>query len=167
MESLYSMSACGHPESSSSMHLPSYPCSWNTSPIPGRLDVFMTLDARFTMPFISGILLQNGGNVSAGVYRFSMHMDTSGPANCGIIHIRMSYGVCWMEKGVKGSGVSYATLFMDYVLWVTIIIYLCLTCKLSISLQINTSSCQGGSRNIFNMQRVSSTPQLKSLAHDL
>src|SRR5260221_12763 len=63
MESLYSISACGHPESSSSMHLPSYPCSWNTSAIPGRLDVFMTLDARFPVPFISGILLWNGGNV--------------------------------------------------------------------------------------------------------
>src|SRR5258708_7832021 len=66
MESLYSMSACGHLESSSSTHSPSYPCSWNTSPIPGRLDVFMTLDARFTMPFISGILLQNGGNICLG-----------------------------------------------------------------------------------------------------
>src|SRR5258705_8348490 len=39
MESLYSMSACGHLESSSSTHSPSYPCSWNTSPIPGRLGV--------------------------------------------------------------------------------------------------------------------------------
>src|SRR5258706_16483532 len=67
MESLYSMSACGHPESSSSTHSPSYPCSWNTSPIPGRLDVSMTLDARFTMLFISGILLRNGGNIPAGV----------------------------------------------------------------------------------------------------
>src|SRR5258708_38035030 len=98
MESLYSMSACGHLESSSSPPSPSYPCSRNTSPIPGRLDVFMPLDARFTMVFISGILLRNGGNMSAGVYRFSMHMDISGPVNCGIIHIRMLYGVCWMEK---------------------------------------------------------------------
>src|SRR6266478_8865601 len=133
MESLYSMSACGHPESSSSMHSPSYPCSWNTSPIPGRLDVFMTLDARFTVPFISGILLWNGGNISAGVYRFSMHTDISGPVNCGIIHVRTLYGVCQMEKGVKGSGVSYTTLFLDYMLQVTTIIYLCLTCKLSVT----------------------------------
>src|SRR6266436_1370041 len=161
MESLYSMSACGHLESSSSTHSPSYPCSWNTSPIPGRLDVSMTLDARFTVPFISGILLWNGGNISAGVYRFSTHMDISGPVNCGIIHIRTLYGVCWMEKGVKGSGVSYATLFLDYVLQVTTIVYLCLTCKLSISPQRNTSSYQGGSRNIFNMQRVSSALQPK------
>jgi len=127
----------------------------------------MTLDARFTMLFISGILLWNGGNVSAGVYQFSMHTDISGPANCGIIHIRRSYGVCQMEKGVKGSGASYTTLFLDYVLWATTIIYLCLTCKLSISLQRNTSSYQGGSKNIFDMQKVSSTLQLKSLAHDL
>src|SRR5258708_13341547 len=139
MESLYSMSACGHPESSSSMHSPSYPCSWNTSPIPGRLDVFMTLDARFTVPFISGILLQNGGNVSAGVYRFSTHTDISGPANCGIIHVRTSYGVCQMEKGVKGSGASCTTLFLDYVLWATTIFYLSLTSKLTISLQRTTS----------------------------
>src|SRR5258708_1500331 len=98
MESLYSMSACGHLESSSSMHSPSYPCSWNTSPIPGRLDVSMTLDARFTMLFISGILLQNGGNVSAGGYRFSTLMDISGPVNCGIIHVRMLYEVgCLIE----------------------------------------------------------------------
>src|SRR5258707_15394010 len=116
MESLYSMSACGHPESSSSTHSPSYPCSWNTSPIPGRLDVSMTLDARFTMLLIRGILLQNGGNVSAGVYRFSTHMDISGPDNCGIIHVWMLYGVCQMEKGVKGSGVSYTILCLDYVL---------------------------------------------------
>src|SRR5258708_5253030 len=108
-----------------------------------------------------------GSYSDTGVYRFSMHTDTSGPANCGIIHVRTSYGVCQMEKGVKGSGASYAMLFLDYVLWITIIIYLCLTCKLSISLQRNTSSYQGGSRNIFNMQRVSSTPQLKSLAHNL
>src|SRR5258708_29799644 len=167
MESLYSMSACRHPESSSCTHLPSYRCSWNTCPIAGRLDVFMTLDARFTMPFISGILLQNGGNISAGVYRFSMHMDISGLVNCGIIHIRMLYGVCQMEKGVKGSGASYTTLFLDYMLQVTTIVYLCLTCKSSISLQRNTSSYQGGSRNIFNMQRVSSTLQPKSLAHNL
>src|SRR5258708_36300203 len=167
MESRDCMSACGHPESSSSMHSASYPCSWNTSPIPGRLDVSMTLDARFTIAFISGILLQKGGNGSAGVYRFSMHTDISGPVNCGIIHVRMLYGVCWMEKGVKGSGASYATLFLDYVLQVTTIVYLCLTCKLSISPQRNTSSYQGGSRNIFNMQRVSSTLQPKSLAHNL
>src|SRR5258708_2632597 len=167
MEFFYSISACGHLESSSSTHLPSYPCSWNTSSIPRRLDVFMTLDARFTMPFISEILLWNGGDISAGVYQFSMHTDISGPANCGIIHIRMLYGVCWMEKGVKGSGVSYTTLFLDYMLWVTTIVYLCLTCKSSISLQRNTSSYQGGSRNIFNVQRVGSTLQLKSLAHNL
>src|SRR5258708_35481904 len=49
----------------------------------------------------------------------------------------------------------------------TTIVYLCLTCKSSISLQRNTSSYQGDSRNIFNVQRVSSTPQPKSLAHDL
>src|SRR5258708_34304712 len=115
MESLYSMSACGHPESSSSTHLPSYPCSWNTSPIPGRLDVSTTLDARFTMLFISGILLQNGGNVSAGVYCFSTHMDISGPVNCGIIHVRTLYGFRRMETGVKGSGARYATSFRDYV----------------------------------------------------
>src|SRR5258707_7476143 len=72
-----------------------------------------------------------------------------------------------MEKGVKGSGASYTTLFLDYMLWVTTVIYLCLTCKSSISLQRNTSSYQGGSRNIFNMQRVSSTLQPKSLAHNL
>src|SRR5260221_1422750 len=101
------------------------------------------------------------------VYQFSMHMDISGPVNCGIIHVRMLYGVCQMEKGVKGSGASYATLFLDYVLWVTTIVYLCLTCKSSISLQRNTSNYQGGSRNIFNVQRVGSTLQLKSLAHDL
>src|SRR5258705_6733538 len=98
MESLYSMSACGHPESSSSTHSPSYPCSWNTSPIPGRLDVSMTLDARFTVPFISGILLQNGGNVSAGVYRFSMHMDISGPVNCYHICEDALYGLCDGEE---------------------------------------------------------------------
>src|SRR5260370_14334505 len=167
MESLYSMSACGHPESSRSRRSRSYPCSWNASSIPGRLDVSMTLDARFTMLFISGILLWNGGNVSAGVYRFSTHMDISGPVNCGIIHVRMLYGVCWMEKGVKGSGASYATLFLDYMLRVTTIVYLCLTCKSSISLQRNTSSYQGGSRNIFNVHRVSSTLQPKSLAHVL
>src|SRR5258707_1192538 len=97
----------------------------------------------------------------------SMHMDISGPVNCGIIHVRMLYGVCQMEKGVKGSGASYATLFLDYMLWVTTIVYLCLTCKSSISPQRNTSSYQGGSRNIFNVQRVSSTLQPKSLAHDL
>src|SRR5260221_216719 len=91
----------------------------------------------------------------------------SGSVNCGIIHVRMLYGVCQMEKGVKGSGVSYTTLFLDYVLRVTTVIYLCLTCKLSISLQRNTSSYQGGSRNIFNMQRVGSTLQLKSLTHNL
>src|SRR5258705_8348491 len=101
------------------------------------------------------------------VYQFSMHTDISGPVNCGIIHVRMLYGVCWMEKGVKGSGASYATLFLDYMLQVTTIVYLCLTCKSSISLQRNTSSYQGGSRNIFNMQRVGSTLQPKSLAHDL
>ena len=71
----------------------------------------------------------DGGNVSAGVYRFSMHTDISGPVNCGIIHVKTLYGVCWMEKGVKGSGASYATLFLDYVLWVTTIMYLCLTCN--------------------------------------
>src|SRR6266436_6078893 len=87
------------------------------------------------------------------------HMDISGPVNCGIIHVRTLYGVCRMEKGVKGSGVSYTTLFLDYVLQVTTVVYLCLTCKLSISLQRNTSSYQGGSRNIFNMQRVSLTLQ--------
>src|SRR5258708_31348432 len=102
MESLHSMSACGHVESSSSMHLPSYPCSWNTSPIPGRLDFSMSFDARFTMLFISGILLWNGGNISAGVYRFSMHTDISRPVNCGIIHIMPLYGCCWRVKGVKG-----------------------------------------------------------------
>src|SRR5260221_8141864 len=98
------MSACGHLESSNSMHSPSYPCSWNTSPIPGRLDVFMTLDARFTMPFISGILLQSGGDISPGGDRFSMHMDISGPFNFGIIHIRLLFGVYAMEKGEKRSG---------------------------------------------------------------
>src|SRR5260221_14081153 len=126
MESLYSMSACGHPESSSSMHLPSYPCSWNTSPIPGRLDVSMTLDARFTVPFISGILLWHGGNVSAGGNQFSTHTDIIGPVNCGIINIRKLYGVCQMEKEVKGSGRGYATLFLDYMLWVTTVVYLSL-----------------------------------------
>src|SRR5260370_36906396 len=113
MESLYSMSACGHPESSSSTHSPSYPCSWNTSPIPGRLDVSMTLDARFTMLFISGVLLRNGGNISARVDCFSTHMDISRPVNCGIIHIRMLYGCCQMEKCVKYSGLSYTTIFLD------------------------------------------------------
>src|SRR5260221_9468665 len=39
-----------------------------------------------------------------------MHTDISGPLNCGIIHVRTLYGVCQMEKGVKGSGVSYATV---------------------------------------------------------
>ena len=77
----------------------------------------------YNMPFISGILLQNGGNVSAGVYRFSTHTDISGPVNCGIIHVRTLYGVCRMEKGVKGSGASYTTLFLDYMLQVTTIIY--------------------------------------------
>src|SRR5260221_2613833 len=103
--------------------------------------------------------------MSAGVYRFSMHTDISGPANCGIIHIRTLYGVCQMEKGVKGSGASYATLFLDYMLWVTTVVYLCLTCKLSISPQRNTSSYQGGSRNIFNVQRVGSQSIEELLSH--
>src|SRR5260370_20892042 len=104
MEFLCSMSACGHLESSSFMHLPSCLCSWSTSPVPGRLD------ARFTVPFINGISLQNGENVSSGMYQFSMHTDISGPASCGTICIRTSHGVCQMEKGVKGSGVNCATL---------------------------------------------------------
>src|SRR5258708_13837950 len=103
MESLYSMAGCGPPESRSSTHSPSYPCSWNTSPILGRLDVSMTLDARFTMPFISGILLRYAGTVPVGLYGFSLHTDTPGPVNCAIIALSPLYLVRHLKNVLKAS----------------------------------------------------------------
>src|SRR5258708_853300 len=152
MESLYSMSACGHLESSSSTNSPSYPCSWNTPPIPGRLDVFMTLDARFTMPFISGILLQNGGNICLGwgvlIFHayghqwacqlwYHPHKDKLWGLLDGEGCERFWSKLCHLISGLCVMGYHHHVFVLDM--------------QSSISLQRNTSSYQGGSRNIFNV----------------
>ncbi len=112
----------------------------------------MTLDARFTMPFISGILLQNGGNICLGwgvlIFHayghqwacqlwYHPHKDKLWGLLDGEGCERFWSKLCHLISGLCVMGYHHHVFVLDM--------------QSSISLQRNTSSYQGGSRNIFNV----------------